>query len=340
MGAAWARVYVSGMSSEPDKPKALPLKDQLRTVFHPKNVLKTLASQAPIASAGVEMLNQLEGQRVENRVTALEQADVEVLAKLRKLEGSAVKTSPPAFVEWPAAVHEYLLRNVEFAIVHTPEDEPGHEFILPVANGCLVGDDYVLTCSEALERASEVAAYKRGRVIILFDLCWYEFEAAPADPETGLVICKLTKRNEERYERARKIFKREGVDLWVEPPTKVAAKWTITPWVGQEVGFILASDSEDNMRQTEWSPVEFGTTAISHFRLPKDNALKVFVTAPFAGRIRQVGSAVFSRDGTLLGIISGVEKYEYDAGRRAVVKTLLGFPRFTTPKLKPVSKLI
>jgi len=43
--------------------------------------------------------------------------------------------------------------------------------------------------------------------------------------------------------------------------------------------------------------------------------------------IKQVGSAVFSRNGTLLGIISGVEKYEYDAGRRAIVKSLLGMPR-------------
>ena len=41
------------------------------------------------------------------------------------------------------------------------------------------------------------------------------------------------------------------------------------------------------------------------------------------------------RDGTLLGIIAEVEMYKYDAGRRAVVKTLLGFPRFTKPKLKP-----
>src|ERR1035438_9119302 len=146
------------MSCEPDKPKATSIKDQLGTMLHPKNVLKTLASQVPIASAGVEMLNQLEGQRVEKRVTALEKADVQVLTKLRMLEDSAVKTPPPAFVEWPAAVHEYLLRNVEFAIVHHPGDEPVHEFILPVANGCLVGDDYVLTCSEALELANKVAA--------------------------------------------------------------------------------------------------------------------------------------------------------------------------------------
>jgi hypothetical protein len=306
-------------------------------MFHPKNLLRTVASQVPFASAGVEMLNQLEGQRVDKRVTALEQADVQLMAKLRKLEDSAVKTPPPAFVEWPSAVHEYLLRNVEFAIVHTPEDEPGHEFILPVANGCLVGDDYVLTCSEALELAKDGAAQKGGRVIIVFNFCWYEFEAAPVDSATGLLICKLTKRNEEQYQRAREIFKREDVDLWVEPLTKAAPKWTITPWMGQEVGFILASDSKDNMRQMELSHVEFGATVVSHFRLPKDNALKVFVTAAFAGRIRQVGSAVFSRDGTLLGIISGVEKYEYDAGRRAVVKTLLGFPRFTMPKLKPGS---
>jgi hypothetical protein len=327
------------MSSEPDKPNDLPTSDQLGTMFHPKNMLKTLASQFPFASAGVEMLNQLEGQRVDKRVTALEQADIHLMAKLGKLEDSAVKTPIPALVEWPLAVSEYLLRNVEFAIVRTPEDEPGREFVLPLANGCLVGDDCVLTCSEALELANDVAAHRRGRVIILFNLCWYEFEALPVDPATGLVICKLTNRNEDRYQKARKLFQRGGVDLWLDPPTKMAPKWTITPWMGQEVGFILASDSKDNKRLMEFSHVEFGTTVISHFRLPRDNALKVFVTAAFAGRIVQVGSAAFSRDGTLLGIISGVEKYEYDAGRRAVVKTLLGFPRFTEPKLKPGSSV-
>jgi len=92
------------------------------------------------------------------------------------------------------------------------------------------------------------------------------------------------------------------------------------------------------MRQSEFSHVEFGTSVISHFKLPKRSSLKVFVTSVFPGRIKQVGSAVFSRDGSLLGIISGVEKYEYDAGRRAVVKTLLGFPKFTKPKLKQVEK--
>jgi hypothetical protein len=322
------------MSFEAEKPTGVPLKDQLKTMFHPKNVLKTVASQVPLASAAVEMLNQLEGQRVEERVASLEQTDVELVAKLQKLESSVVKTPPPAFVEWPTAVHEYMLRNVEFAVVHTPWDEGGHEFILPVANGCLVGDDYVLTSSEALEAANDGAKIKKGRVVIVFNFCWYEFRAEPVDTATGLVLCKLTKRDDSKYQEARRIFNQGGVDRWVEPPTKVVPMWTITPWLGQECGFIVPSESEDNMRKMELSHVEFGTTVISHFRLPKDNALKVFVTAPYAGRIVQPGSAVFGRDGTLLGIIAGVEKYEYDAGRRAVVKTLLGFPRFTIPKVK------
>ena len=101
------------------------------------------------------------------------------------------------------------------------------------------------------------------------------------------------------------------MDLWVEPPTKAAPKWTITPWLGQECGFFVPSDSENNLRQMEWTPVEFGASVISHFRMPKDNALKVFVTAPYAGRIPQMGSAVFGRDGTLLGIIAEVEMYKF-----------------------------
>ena len=56
---------------------------------------------------------------------------------------------------------------------------------------------------------------------------------------------------------------------------------------------------------------------------------------PYAGRILQVGSAVLGGDGTLLGISAEVEKYKSDAGRRAVMKPLLGFPKFTLPKLKP-----
>jgi hypothetical protein len=271
---------------------------------------------------------------MDNRVTSLEETDVQMIAKLQALEASVVQTPPPNVNEWPAAVHEYLLRNVEFAVVYTPQTENRHRYILPVANGCLMGDDYVLTCSEALELANNVASGRRGRVIVLCGLMWCYFDPEPADEATGLVLCKITGRDEERWKATREKLDRLSRKYDQLLATK-SPKWTIAPWLGQEVGFILASDSEDNMRQFEFTRVEFGTAVISHFRLPKENALKVFVTGVFAGRISQVGSAVFSRDGTLLGIISGVENYAYDAGRRAVVKTLLGFPRFTIPKVKP-----
>jgi hypothetical protein len=161
---------------------------------------------------------------------------------------------------------------------------------------------------------------------------------------TGLCLCKITGRDEQRYQEVlqhiRKTSLEHDIDaeaserFWFFPSPTKSVEWTITPWLGQEVGFILASDSEDGLRQANISQLEFGTSVISYFKLPKDKGLKVFVTAVFSGRIRQVGSAVFARNATLLGIISGVEQHEFDVGRRAIVKTLLGFPKFTKPKLK------
>jgi hypothetical protein len=269
----------------------------------------------------------------------------QVQLKLKQLEESVART-PPQINEWPAAVHEYIRRNVEFAIVHTPPDHPDRKYVLAVGNGCLVEENYVLTCSEALELARGVAEDKCGNVIILHGKVQYHFQAEAVDDATGLVLCKITGKDEERWQELLKasekfnaeIFEKYGAKDaardWFFSPVTDQAKWSISPWLGQEVGFILASDSEDNMRGPEFSRVEFGTAVISHFKRPRDFGMKVFVTSVFSGRIRQVGSAVFTRDGTLLGIISGVEQYEYDAGRRAVVKTLLGFPKFTAPKLK------
>jgi hypothetical protein len=160
--------------------------------------------------------------------------------------------------------------------------------------------------------------------------------------QQGCVLCRITGKDEKQLRKVTELLKEEGLSedakYWLPPPVREPAKWTISPWVGQEVGFILASDSEDN--RGKWSFLMWSLEFLSSlsFKLPKDGALKVFVTSVFSGRIRQVGSAVFARDGTLLGIISGVEKYEYDVGRRAVVKTLLGFPKFTKPKLKPAEK--
>jgi hypothetical protein len=191
-------------------------------------------------------------------------------------------------------------------------------------------------CAVGYQHSRLQTADRQGRVIILCGMAWYEFEADPVDQTTGLLLCRLTKRNEEVWQETRASALKYGVAEWLQPePTNVKPKWTITPWLGQECGFLLASDSADVMDHHQFTRVEFGSSTISHFKKPKDFGLKVFVTGVFSGRIRQLGSAVFSRDGTLLGIISGVEQYEFDAGRRAVVRTLLGMDRFTIPKLRP-----
>ncbi len=263
--------------------------------------------------------------------------------RLRRLEEAISKHIPQDASDWPMAAQEYSLRNVEFAVLHRPPEFPDCDYVLPVANGCLVEENRVLTCNEALALATDVAVQKNGKVIILRGHAWYYFEVEEVDEATGLTLFKVTGRDEQQYQellqQIREFSRKHGIDAksvensWILPPLAEPVQWTITPWLGQEVGFILPSDSQDSLRQAEVSRVEFGTSVISYFKLPTKGGLKSFVTAVFSGRIRQMGMAVFSRDATLLGIISGVEKHEFDEGRRAIVKTLLGFPRFTQPKL-------
>ena len=47
------------------------------------------------------------------------------------------------------------------------------------------------------------------------------------------------------------------------------------------------------------------------------------------GKSFYLKAPVFTRDGNLLGLLSDTENYESDVGLRAVIRTLLGHPRFT-----------
>jgi hypothetical protein len=80
------------------------------------------------------------------------------------------------------------------------------------------------------------------------------------------------------------------------------------------------------------SQAQFDTSVISHFKRPRAGAVKAFVTDVLPGRILWTGSPVFNRYGTLLGIIANTENYKSDAGRRAVVKSLLGHSYFMSRK--------
>jgi hypothetical protein len=105
--------------------------------------------------------------------------------------------------------------------------------------------------------------------------------------------------------------------------------------MGQEIGFIHAGEAEDVMcGHLAFSARQFDSTTISHFRNPRPGALKTLVTGVLAGRIVQVGSPVFTRNGELLGVISDTETYRSDAGRRAVIRSLIGNPHFKSDSSK------
>jgi len=133
----------------------------------------------------------------------------------------------------------------------------------------------VLTCSEALTFANDCANDKNGTLVILHGHARHYF----AIEVTGLTLCRLTGRDERNDKQVLKtcrgLAEEFGVAVkdiqksWFFPPVTKPVQWTIAPRLGQEVGFILASDSKDNMRGAEVSPVEFGTSVISHFKLPK-----------------------------------------------------------------------
>jgi len=250
-------------------------------------------------------------------------------AAVRKLEAAQPQEAVP-IKDWPHAVGEYVRRFVSLTVCYDGGFESrslkGKELYLTVAFGCFVGKDCVLTCAEALEMAMRVAEYKHGQIKLLADYIWYDFEPEDVDKASGLVCCRVTGRDEERLREAKELGQEYGLKDLVAEPVQTEIKFTVTPWLGQEVGFLHAGEAPDI---SGWPKLQFDATVVSHFRVALGWAIKSFVTGVLPGRILRVGAPVFTRDGTLVGVIADTESYSSDAGRRARVKSLLGHPRFT-----------
>ena len=302
---------------------------QLGIILNPKNLLKTVASQFPGTSAGVEILNQLEGKRVDDRLNVLEGTDAQLLTKLQRIEQAATAT-PPVY-GWPTAVGEYRRRIVEFAVVYDGGyhdiTHRGQELVQPVAHGCFVGADEVLTCSEALKLAQGVAQEKSGSVIILSSFIRYQFVAEPPDEFSGLITCQITGKEDKAQLELDEVWEKRGINRVYEP-IQSPIKFSLSAWVGEEIGFIHSGEAKDASGLDSFSPLQFDTAIISHIRKSMDKAVKSFVTNVLPGRVERAGSPVFQSDGTLLGVIADTENYPSDAGRRAIVKSLLGHPQF------------
>lgn len=302
---------------------------QLGVLLQPKNIIKTLASQVPFASAGVEMLNQLEGNAIARRLEITEQE----LKALQQLKAPAAPAAAPQFREWSHAASEYLTRSADLAVVydggfHSRADR-GRVMVQVVGHGCLVGNREFVTCKEALSMVTGAAEHKYGRAIVIAGMAWYAFEAEPVDTASGICVCRLTQRDEVRWQEAVRGGKEAGMPEMCDSSDVTPVRFTITPWIGQEVGFVHAGEAKDILiRMEAFTRVQFDTSVISHFRKLREDGLKTFTTGVLGGRVLHAGSPVFSRDSVLLGILAETENYESGAGRRAVVRTLLGHPRY------------
>src|SRR5947208_366128 len=88
----WLRKFCR-MSNEPQQPqKNQPNEESalqhLGIIARPLNLVKTVAAATPIGSSVNQMLSQIEGERVDKRLTALESPDSDLAIKVHKLEQS------------------------------------------------------------------------------------------------------------------------------------------------------------------------------------------------------------------------------------------------------------
>src|SRR5205823_1071118 len=141
------------------------------------------------------------------------ETDLSLQAKLLAIENSQPTTTTHES-NWRAATGDYLRRVVDIAVVFdgsvNSPPEPGERF-LTVAHGCFVGSKAVLTCVEAIELANGVAQHKRGTVVIIAGIGWYEFELEPIDKLSGLVICNIKRRDDERWAQTKKELLQAGL---------------------------------------------------------------------------------------------------------------------------------
>jgi hypothetical protein len=299
------------------------LVQQLKFLLKAKNLSKTIVSPVPYVG---EMINQLEGHETDCRIDQLEQ-DLKALEDLRALEKS-VTSIGPTIHDWPMAVSEYLRRTIDLAVAH------GDGLILPVAHACQVAPDMILVCREALELVQKVAQYKNGKVIAIIGLYLYDFATDGINAASGLAVCRLTHRDEKCFDYYNEIRKEHGWEPIQPQPNLNQVRYTVSPFMGQEFGFLHTGEAPEPMRgEYDFSSRQFDAAIISHFRNPKTGALKTFVSTVISERILSVGSPVFSRDAVLLGMISDVENYKNDTGRRIVVRSLLGHPEFMPKKV-------
>jgi hypothetical protein len=311
----------------PSEPKTRNSGTDARTLLRPKNLLKTAASLVPVASAFSEALGQLEAAEMEQRVEQLES-----WRQLRELEKANPKSPPPP-LDWPATVAEFYARTADLCVFYDGGVESrtkrGKELFLHVAHACVIDPTHFLTTTAALHLARDVAADRKGRLVLVIGMRHFAVDLHDVEDRVSLSVGKIGPVDTACDEKLSRTCREAGVEPLTFPLPAKQVQHTLTPWIGTEVGFLHAGETADAMRPDRLTRMQFDTSTISHLREPSREVLKAAVTGVLGGRFVCLGSPVFTRSGVLVGCVGESTHYESDAGRRAVIYGLLGHPFFT-----------
>lgn len=312
-------------------------KHQLGVVFKPENFFKSAASSFPFLSSIATAIGQLEADALEQRVGSLEN-EQQQLIKLRALERGI--RPPEDLGGWSNPVADFAGRTASIAVAFNAADSDREtERFIPVGHACLIGFKLILLAKEVMALSLQVAKMKGGRVVAIAGCAWYEISPQPVEDAMGLQIHQIINRDEEVWSYAKealKAFFSESLDM---AETASAVPYRRNLFQGEAFGFLHAGEAADIIfSPVSFESLQFSSGTVSHFKKPTHSALKVAVSSVLPGRFTLAGSPAFNRKGELLGIVADSESFPSDAGRRAVIRSLLGLKYFSSEDKPVVAK--
>jgi hypothetical protein len=314
------------MSNEQPKIPKLTTREQLAVLLKPEQILKTVASGFPIAATATSLMDAIEGEVLNRRVSQLESESEQAKQQLEAIQKQTIRpaaNNPPPVPEW----------SMSASIAHRHTVDIVYEFdrtktYIPFAHGTLLDGQTVVTAVEVAGLLSGIRKQQPGRAYIVKGYGWYDFTEDFVDSHhnsSGLVSYRIGARVNEKWEYACEIMAShklgEPSNPLVVEPVKFAHAY-----IGTELGFTAVGDHDENASRIS-DELQFTKTVVSHFYAHNHDHFHSVITSPIANRFVFIGSGLFDAWGNLVAVNSESVSYPHDAGRRVIGRSLYGLPR-------------